>query len=118
MSTTTPITTITTPRLGVGGRSGEEEEVKGEGEGSVRTYLTKEELQESFSFLPSLYELLSVLENRQGHEEITRIAAGLSEKLVNAASLLEAVPGADCTSEEQQELLETKKSTLHKKRYV
>ena len=87
-------------------------------DGDPEPRLTAEEIQQHFSLLPALCDLLAALENQQDRSEIVRVASKLSDKIAGAFALLEAMPGADCTVQEQHLLLEQKQATLEKKTYV
>jgi hypothetical protein len=80
--------------------------------------LSVQDIRESFVFLPHVYELLSAIEGNADVTEVTRVAYVLADKLKTAAALLEQIPGANCTAEEQQQLMEAKQRIFQEKTYV
>ena len=79
---------------------------------------TDQGIRDAFTFLPGLYELLSALENQNNTEEVSKIARGLAEKLNAASTLLDTIPGSDCTIEEQKSILQEKQEIFISKKYV
>lgn len=102
--------------------------------------LSDEEIEQAFCFLPDLLSLIKSLEiavqapspelvGAPMHSldtqalpswaaDATQLASNFQKKITAAKQLLNEIPGAEYTIQEQQSLFEEKKKTLESKRYV
>ncbi|KAJ9084221.1 mediator of RNA polymerase II transcription subunit 9, variant 2 [Entomophthora muscae] len=63
-------------------------------------------LQESFSFLPLVWETLDLIQRSASVVEISKNATALANKLKDALTLAEQLPGSHLSIDQQQELIQ------------
>ncbi|CAG8494450.1 15142_t:CDS:2 [Dentiscutata heterogama] len=72
--------------------------------------------REEFSFLPQVVQILDKVSSGKNEIEIRNMTKKLKEKFQRCHQILQELPGADLSREEQEELLRTEKESLEQKR--
>ncbi|CAG8659104.1 3749_t:CDS:2, partial [Dentiscutata erythropus] len=71
--------------------------------------------REEFSFLPQVVQILDKVSSGKNEIEIRNMTKKLKEKFQRCHQILQELPGADLSREEQEELLRTEKELLEQK---